>query len=131
MAMDSGSGATPPRLRSRSELEMELGRLALSLARQAPHRSGGTHPARPWPPEIVQQFLASCVGLLAAARPAHRAFVVARLVQIEATAGLGLIGLENWLTEQTPPWRTTSEHLQALVPASAASGESAARGRPR
>lgn len=93
---------------SRGELELELGKLALSLGRlQAAHK-GRPRRAVAWPQPAVNEFLETCVRILARTRDSHRANAVERLCYVARSAELGLIGLEEWLQEQPAP-RSTSD----------------------
>lgn len=110
------AGRTPPKngaFYSRGELELELGKLALSLGRlQAAHK-GRPRRAVAWPQPAVNEFLDACVRVLARTGSLHRAVAVERLATLAASAELGLIGLEEWLQEQAAP-RSTSDRRMAV-----------------
>lgn len=106
-----GAGA----LYSRAELELELGRLALTLGRlQAAHK-GRPSRAVSWPQPAVNEFLETCVRLLARTRRAHRGLLIERLSSMASSAELGIIGLEEWLREHPAPYATSDKRMAINV----------------
>lgn len=100
---------------SRGELELELGKLALSLGRLEATHQGQSRRAVQWPQPAINEFLETCLRLLARTRASHRAVAVQRLCYLATSAELGLIGLEAWLQEQPPPQSTSDARMPVHV----------------
>lgn len=100
---------------SRGELELELGKLALSLGRLQAANKGQSRRGVRWPQPAINEFLETCLRLLARTRPSHRAMVVQRLSYLAASAELGIIGLEDWLQEQPSPHTTSDSRMPVNV----------------
>lgn len=114
---------------SRGELELEMGKLALSLGRlQAAHK-GRPRRAVSWPQPAVNEFLETCVRILARTSGAHRGVAVQRLCYLATSAELGLIGLEEWLQEQPAPRSTTDLRMPVNVTWQGDGGTTVSNGR--
>lgn len=96
---------------SRTELQLELGRLALwlmrSIERVGTHKRGRRWRAR----TIIDSFLEAGLALLQRTQPAHRPYAIERLAGLAETFELEIIGLENWLFEQVASWRRSCDRL--------------------
>jgi hypothetical protein len=80
---------------SRGELELELGQLALLLARLRAAHQGRPRRGMAWPQPAVNEFLEACIRILGRTRGAQRAVAVQRLCYLAPSAELGLVGLEE------------------------------------
>lgn len=112
------------RVLTRSELEIELGKLALVLERARPRGRATSGGMPTWPQPVIDGFLDACVRLLAQTRSAHRAWAIDRLCRLAVSAQLGIIGLPEWLGENAAPG-ITSDTLR-VRPAAAARAQAAA-----
>ncbi|WP_460834615.1 hypothetical protein [Lysobacter humi (ex Lee et al. 2017)] len=91
--MQDASSAPP--LYSRSELELELGRLALAIMRAAPDAFELEAPELAGP-MTAERFAKVADELLTRTRDEHRGFVIARLRELaDSSAGLRLDGFER------------------------------------
>lgn len=104
------------RIYSRGELELELGKLALTLARLQSGRRTGIDGVTVWPQSVIEGFLEACVRVLGHARPAHHAMAIDRLCAMATAANLGIIGLEEWLAEHARPVATTTSDRSPAMP---------------
>lgn len=77
---------------SRSELEIELGKLALAIMRTAPD-AFDLQPGAPAARVTHERFQQAAGALLARTRPEHRGFVIGRLRDLaDSSAGLRIEG---------------------------------------
>ena len=91
--MQDASQTPPPY--TRSELELELGRLALAIMRAAPRAFELQAPELAGP-MTAERYAAAADALLARTREEHRGFVVGRLRELaDSSAGLRLDGFER------------------------------------
>lgn len=91
--MQDASSTPPPY--SRSELELELGRLALAIMRSAP-RAFELQAPEIAGPITAEHFAAIADQLLARTRDEHRGLVIGRLRELaDSSAGLRLDGFER------------------------------------
>ncbi len=108
---------------SNSEIQLELGRLALKLTRADERRRVATRGTSTYPRTMVNWFLEASLGLVQKTRPIQRRYVIQRLATMAETFELHIIGLETWLLDQVASWRrrcdqipmpTASSGLQAI-----------------
>lgn len=121
--MSVTGGTDGQRTLTRSELELELGKLALVLGRLQPRRNPSTGGMPTWPSPVIDGFLDACVRVLAQTRSAHRGWVIERLCHLAASAQLGIIGLNEWLADNSRAG-VTSDRLR-VRPGSRASSSDA------
>lgn len=114
---------------TRSEVELELGRLVLSLGRlQATAKRDPRRGAR-GPQPAVSLFLETSTRLIAHTHSRQRRVLLQRLVEIAASAELGLIGLEEWLHDQAPATATSGSRMAVQVSWQGEAGSTRSSGR--
>lgn len=99
--MDQSKRQPSPIPLSRGELEIELGRLALVLGNAASSERAFAAKRAGLPHPVVGPFLDACAAVLQRTQPRHRAFAVRRLDRMATAAGLGFIGLDIWLGDDS------------------------------
>ena len=127
--MSKAAGPGSGRFYTRSELELELGKMALACAKIRAERKVRVRPGDSR--AATESFLEACARLLGHTRPSHRSFAVRRLCDLATTADLGLIGLAEWLDEHVPPPATTSDRHPAVALAVMESADGASASQRR
>lgn len=115
---------------SRSEIELELGRLALGIGRlhalQQQQRRRGVALAEPG---AVEVFIAASTELVHRAPVDIRPALVERLCALSSSAGLGIIGLEEWFEADRAVEQLPDRHVAVNVTWDGEGGSTSSGGR--
>lgn len=90
---------------SRSELQLELGKLAVRLAKAFERRQSAPDGRRRRARRLIDWFLDAGLRVLQKTQPLHRSYAIQRLSSMAETYELNLIGVDAWFAEQVASWR--------------------------